>query len=189
MLAELSKNPTPETLTTFWGSPVLVAIGGPRHAAELAASAAQLASPTDSMVIVYTVAAGEPASDETESTSRSSWVDPVLRATAALDAYRMPYRVIIDDRPMSSAEPDRTRELAWAIWDQARSCRSQCVVVGRHDGVQPGVQVHRHVAAAGRIPVVTRRLHPDTSEDRGLRTSGRSGPALGLQVLDPGQAA
>jgi hypothetical protein len=167
MLAELCKNPTSETLTTFWGSPVLVAVGGARHAAELAASAAQLASPTDSMVIVYTIAAGEPASDEAESTTRSSWVDPVLRATAMLDAYRMPYRVIIDDRPISSAEPDRTREVGWAIWDQARSCRSQCVVVGRHDGVEPGVQVHRHVAAAGKTPVVTVRLPGGVAGDSG----------------------
>lgn len=189
MLAELHKNLTPETLTTFWDSPVLVAVGGSRHAAALAASAAQLASPTGSMVIVYTVAGGEPANSVADSTSRSSWVDPVLRATSTLDAHRMPYRVIVDDRLVSSSEPDRTRELAWAIRDQARSCRSQCVVVGRHDGAEPGLQVHRHVAAAGKIPVVTLRLPGDASEDPALQTSDRSRLAPGLQVLDRAEAA
>lgn len=189
MLVELSKNPTLETLTTFWRSPVLVAIGGAHHAAELAASAAWLASSADSMVIVYAVAAGEPAGEEAESASRSSSVNAVLRATATLDTYRMPYRVIVDDRPISSAAPDRARELGWAIWDQARSCRSQCVVVGQNDGVEPGVQVHRHVAAAGNMPVVTLRLHGDAAEDPRLRTSGQPGAAPELEVLDPARAA
>lgn len=155
MLTAVAREPTHEALTTFWASPILVGIGGPDHAIELAASAARLASRSESMVVVFTVSGAERVDASTFPTGRPAWATALDRAVSTLDDYQIPYRVAVDDRLVSSVEPDRTRELAWAIWAQSRDCRAQAVVVGAHGGLEPGLQVHRHLAAAGRIPVVT----------------------------------
>ncbi len=154
MLSAVVREPTQEVVTAFWASPILVAIGGPDHASELADTAGWLARRSDSMVVVYTVAEVESTDSSSGPTEGPLWA-ALDRALSTLDEYRIPYRVSVDDRPVSSVEPDRIRELAWAIWTSARQCRARSVVVGAYDGIEPGLQVHRQVAAAGAIPVVT----------------------------------
>jgi len=164
MLTAVARESTHGVGTTFRALPIMVAIGGLEHASELADAAARLACRSDSMVLVHTVTEAESTDSSTGRTAGRSWATALDRAVSTLHEYRVPYRVSVDDRPVSSVEPDRARELAWAIWTRARQCRAQSVVVGACRGIEPGQQVHTHVAAAGAIPVLAVPL-PSTSRN------------------------